>query len=305
MTEHFDAIETAGNRSSGTVAMERKLPLTVLEGDVSDPDAVAIGVLYRKVESSIVESVRLAIEIGQRFLEKKDALGHGAWLRWLKANADVLGMNVKSTPQRLMKLARKFGVNAEFDAETALQISREVWGNNIRGTGGTGNDEWHTPPRFLEPVRRVLGTIDLDPASSDAAQLTVRAVKYFTKEDDGLEHDWDGHVWLNPPYSQPLIAEFIDKLIAECNSGRVREAILLTHNYTHAKWFEVAARYATSICFTACPRIKFIDPDGDEANPTQGQAFCYFGDNPQLFEDVFCVIGHCFRLSRQYEANHR
>src|SRR5262245_6844094 len=65
----------------------------------------------------------------------------------------------------------------------------------------TGENEWYTPPAYLEAARLVLGGIDLDPASSDVAQRRVRAGRYFTKKDDGLSRPWRGRVWLNPPYA--------------------------------------------------------------------------------------------------------
>ena len=62
----------------------------------------------------------------------------------------------------------------------------------------TGEVEWHTPAQWIEAARRVLGAIDLDPASSDRAQETVGAETYFTKETDGLSRPWAGRVWLKP-----------------------------------------------------------------------------------------------------------
>lgn len=43
--------------------------------------------------------------------------------------------------------------------------------------------EWFTPPRYIEAVREVLGAIDLDPASSLAANRIVQAKRYFTEVD--------------------------------------------------------------------------------------------------------------------------
>ncbi|MDP8929537.1 MAG: phage N-6-adenine-methyltransferase [Actinomycetota bacterium] len=63
----------------------------------------------------------------------------------------------------------------------------------------TGNVEWYTPRPYLDAAVAVMGAIDLDPASCDLAQRNVRAVRYFTTEDDGLRQDWWGRVWLNPP----------------------------------------------------------------------------------------------------------
>ena len=76
-------------------------------------------------------------------------------------------------------------------------------------------------------ARSVLGEIDLDPATHEKAQEIVKATQYFTKEDDGLKHDWHGRVWLNPPYAQPLIAQFVSKMCAERQAGRVTAAIML------------------------------------------------------------------------------
>jgi hypothetical protein len=114
-----------------------------------------------------------------------------------------------------------------------------------------------------------MGRIDCDPASHEAAQRTVRATRYYTKHDNGLAQLWHGRCWLNPPYSQPLISRFVDK------SG----------------WFHAAGAEADRICFSR-GRIKFIDIDGYECEaPTRGQAFHYFGANPDRFTTVFRQFG--------------
>ena len=155
---------------------------------------------------------------------------------------------------------------------------------------GTGENEWYTPDEYLVAARSVLGGFDLDPASSDTAQEKIKATKYFTKEDDGLELPWHGRVWLNPPYSQPLISHFIDRLCLVYESGEIDAAILLTHNYTDTRWFHKAASVADAICFTR-GRIKFYSPTGEVAAPTQGQAFFYFGPDVPQFVRQFSDFG--------------
>ena len=67
--------------------------------------------------------------------------------------------------------------------------------------GLSGEIEWYTPRQYLDAAVKVMGAIDLDPASSDAAQYNVQATKYFTLKDDGLSQRWFGRVFCNPPYT--------------------------------------------------------------------------------------------------------
>ena len=99
----------------------------------------------------------------------------------------------------------------------------------------------YTPAVYIEATRAVLGTIDLDPASSEIAQTLVQARAFFTAEREGLAQEWHGNVWLNPPYSRDLIGRFVDKLLLEILAGRTQQAILLVHAYTDTGWFRRAA----------------------------------------------------------------
>ena len=39
----------------------------------------------------------------------------------------------------------------------------------------------------------------------------------YTKNDDGLSKEWFGRVFLNPPYSRPLVSQFMEKMAAHGN----------------------------------------------------------------------------------------
>ena len=155
---------------------------------------------------------------------------------------------------------------------------------------GTGENEWFTPLKYIEAAREVMGAIDLDPATHPSAQETIQAAKIFTRADDGLTQSWHGRIWLNPPYAQPLIRQFTEKLVEELSGGNATEAVLLTHNYTDTGWFHHAESIAAAVCFTR-GRIKFVDIDGDECAPTQGQALFYYGEHAERFGDVFREFG--------------
>lgn len=160
-------------------------------------------------------------------------------------------------------------------------------------TNNTGKFEWYTPPEFAEAARRVMGEIDLDPASCKVAnENSVKAKRYFTKDDDGLSQEWAGRVWMNPPYASGLIEKFCQKL---AESEKVSEAICLVNNGTETGWFHTLTTRATAVCFPR-RRVRFRNQDLQESDsgPLQGQAIVYIGDCPKKFVDAFGAFGLCF-----------
>lgn len=162
-------------------------------------------------------------------------------------------------------------------------------------TKNSTENEWYTPPQYIEAAREVMGGIDLDPASSDVAQQTVRAETYYTASDDGLAQEWSGRVWLNPPYSKELIGQFCEKLANSLfgNGGTVRDAVLLVNNATDTQWFHDVIEHASAVCFVK-GRISFLDEQGQAKNkPLQGQMLIYFGQQEDRFVGVFSEFGSC------------
>lgn len=200
----------------------------------------------------------------------------------------------KSAAKKLSSQAQKLASISEEEFEKDLAEQRQEFidkdQEHIKGTFGSGDNEWYTPKEYIDRAKEVLGEIDLDPASSRSAQTVVQAKDYFDEETDGLEQEWFGRVWLNPPYTQPNISNFVHKLCEEYESGRIKEAILLTHNYSDTSWYQEAGLHAVGICEVA-GRIKFYNQKGDIAAPTQGQHFFYFGKNWDKFKDVFNETG--------------
>jgi len=261
-----------------------------LSGVIVDSDAIEIGGLYQKAGSSIVGSVRYQVQCGIRLAEKKAELGHGPWLPWLKDNAEILGFNSDRTAQRLINLGKvNPTLTSDLDAGRAIQICRQTWGNEtITNMKSSEKQDWMTPIYYVEAARKVMGSIDLDPATSEVANKHIRAEQFFTEEDDGLSQPWAGTVWLNPPYGGAQ-AQFSAKLRAEYEDSRVSEGILLVNAAaTDTEWFQPLWDYL--LCFTD-HRISFVSGNGQQKGNTSGSVFVYFGQNQQRFAEIFNEFG--------------
>ncbi len=174
------------------------------------------------------------------------------------------------------------------------------------------SDEWYTPLSYIAAARRVLGVIDLDPASCAEANVIIKARHYYTKEDDGLNRSWaniDGtpaRVWCNPPYSAPLIQEFTKKLLEEYDAGRIAAALYLVNNCTDTGWFHSLMRRFPLMFSTG--RVAFWGQPGPGAR--QGQAIFYLGNEHTRFYKEFQHLAyapnycpHCAEKPHQLELS--
>jgi ParB family chromosome partitioning protein len=152
--------------------------------------------------------------------------------------------------------------------------------------------DWYSLPKHIEAAREVMSEIDLDPASCELANETVKAARYYTIENDGLIQDWHAiSIWLNPPYCGNQ-SRWVNRLIAEYEQGHVKQAILLVNAATEAAWFQHL--YGYTVCFVS-GRISFRSPKGRKNSPTVGSVFVYFGNDDTHFIRVFSQFGTVVR----------
>jgi ParB family chromosome partitioning protein len=175
---------------------------------------------------------------------------------------------------------------------TRKEIVEEVK-KHVHVAQNSGENEWYTPPQFIESARLVMGSIDTDPASSEIANRTVKAGQFFSKEDNGLRQTWSGNVWMNPPYAQPLMTNFAEAITCKFNEREFKQGVVLVNNATETQWFQRMAGSASAVCFPKT-RVRFLDPEGRPGAPLQGQAIIYFGDNTEGFVEEFSQYGATF-----------
>lgn len=214
-------------------------------------------------------------------------------------NLDIRGLKTRDAIRHYYMAWESTGLpKPELGEEIDLpDIPFPEWGTTISlgGLKSSESIEWYTPTEYIEAAREVMGNIDLDPASSKIANETVKAKEYITQDDDpdGLNQNWYGNVWLNPPYGKGS-GLFTTKLVEEYKSGRVKSAILLLNAYGFdAIWFQPLWKY--TICFTN-HRIEFYSPQRESGGPANANIFIYMGNNAEKFKSVFSDFGYIIRL---------
>jgi hypothetical protein len=168
----------------------------------------------------------------------------------------------------------------------------------------SSTDENYTPNTPEQPIIDLVlevfdGRIDLDPCSNSLDNPNVPADVHYTKEIDGLGVLWNGNIFLNPPYSNPL--PFLETLAYNLEMGSTKQAIALLksgtiHNKGTGKLIE---DYASAICFWGAGknrRIGFINADGEQRMEANFDCvLVYFGNHAEEFNQAFSAYGHVMR----------
>ena len=129
------------------------------------------------------------------------------------------------------------------------------------------SDEWYTPPSIFSK----LGHFDLDPCAATEPLWKIADTNY-SAIDDGLSRPWFGRVWLNPPYSRPLLERFVERM-ADHGNG-----IALLFNRCDCKLFQdLIFKKADGILFLK-GRVKFYSVNGEQNGPAGcGSVLIAFG----------------------------
>jgi len=150
------------------------------------------------------------------------------------------------------------------------------------------DNEKLTPDHIINCVVKVLGVIDVDPCSNKGMP-NIPARIHYTASDNGLKRQWAGTVFLNPPYSNGVISQWIPKAVQEYESGRVSEMILLIPSYaTDVKWFHELSGFDV-MCYIK-GRLKF---KRSRVQAPFANTLVYFGRRGKTFYRACSHLGIC------------
>lgn len=252
----------------------------------------------RKIHGELLEGARCtlekAIRVGELLVGIKGGMKHGEWLPWLKQKVPF-SQQTASNYMRLYSAKEKLPTVGNLELKGAYRLLSG--GAKPHVSHNAGENEWYTPGEYVEAAREVMGGIDCDPASTKVANNTVKARVFYSKEKNGLEQEWPGRVWMNPPYAQPLVSQFSEALTKKFTRGEVHKACVLVNNATETEWFQRMVSVASAVCFVA-GRVRFLDPEGNPGAPLQGQCVLYLGKSVGKFGKAFGKFGKVLYAAR-------
>jgi len=109
--------------------------------------------------------------------------------------------------------------------------------------------DWATPLDFWRSLDAEFG-FTLDAAASE---INAKCSRFFTEADDGLNQDWRGIVWCNPPYGR-TIGKWVEKAYWSAQNGAT--VVMLIPSRTDTGWWNDWAMKATEIRYVR-GRLRF------------------------------------------------
>ncbi len=160
-----------------------------------------------------------------------------------------------------------------------------------QGPKHTKTQTWITPPEIIEK----LGGKDvfyLDPCGFKTPEgkiLVETAQNYYFESDNGLNKEWQGNIWLNPPYNTR--DEWLGK-IAKHGQG-----IVLIFVRSETRSFQKYVKNATGINLMA-KRQRFIMENGNRQGGANAPS-CLIAFGEENYQKIKNIPGICCRIDKE------
>lgn len=251
----------------------------------ADPEVVDIVTRYGVEEPETVSALK-RLKVSSEREGSNGTFEEIAKSGYIQPGEEAEAVHITDSPLRIQDaLKLKSGIHRE------LAGQQRASNFNDSPMASTGNNERYTPDDVVALAVKVLGAIDLDPASCEEANQTVGARRIYTLETNGLAHDWRAeNVYLNPPYGDEIEA-WMEKLVAEFEAGHFRAAITLVPARTDTAWFRRLRDFPK--CFVS-GRLKFKGPGIGENSAPFPSCVVYLGSDFIRFASTFTAIGDVY-----------
>jgi hypothetical protein len=139
-----------------------------------------------------------------------------------------------------------------------------------------GTHTWLTPPEIIE----ALGPFDLDPCAAPSPRPWPTAARHIELPECGLTAEWQGRVWLNPPFGS-YTGQWLGRMALHGNGIALTFARTDTRMFRQHVW-----PFADGVMFLH-GRPHFHAPDGTRATGNSGGPICliaYGEDNARALQ---------------------
>ena len=99
------------------------------------------------------------------------------------------------------------------------------------------SDNWATPQDFFDRCNQEFGPFDLDVCATESNH---KCQKFYSLKNDGLQQEWTGRVWMNPPYGR-TIKQWMKKAFESANTTAQIVVCLIPARTDTAWWHDYAA----------------------------------------------------------------
>ena len=100
-----------------------------------------------------------------------------------------------------------------------------------KGLMSSTTDNWATPQNFFNEQNAKYGPFDVDVCADDA---NAKCAMFYTKAQDGLQQEWKGKCWMNPPYGR-VIKLWMKKAYESSQNGAT--VVCLVPARTDTSWW--------------------------------------------------------------------